>query len=132
MLFALTDGEMDEFFEIYQKLVLESTSCHDSKENAYHMLMLGMVMHLRDLYHITSNIESGHGRSDIILESRDASRPHIVIEFKQGKSVEKLKDKALAQIHEKKYYEGLVGDVLCLGIAHDKKVCLLKHEMIRV
>ena len=132
MLFALTDGEMDEFFDIYQKLVLQSTSYHDSKENAYHMLMLGMVMHLRELYHITSNIESGHGRSDLILESKDASRSHIVIEFKQGEKVEKLRDEALSQIHEKKYYAGLEGDVLCIGIAHNKKVCLLKHEMIRV
>ena len=89
-------------------------------------------MHLRELYKITSNIESGHGRSDIILESRDASRSHIVIEFKQGKRVEKLKDEALGQIHEKKYYAGLSGDVLCIGIAHNKKVCLLKHELIRV
>ena len=132
MLFALTDGEMEEFFDIYQKLVLESTSYHDSKENAYHMLMLGMVMHLRDLYQITSNIESGHGRSDIILESKDASRSHIVIEFKQGTKVEELKDKALAQIHEKKYYAGLAGDILCIGIAHNKKVCQLTHELIKV
>ena len=132
MLYALTDGEMDEFFDIYQKLVLQSTSYHDTKENAYHMLMLGMVMHLRDLYHITSNIESGHGRSDIILESRDTSRSHIIIEFKQGKNVTELKDEALAQIHEKNYYAGLVGDILCLGIAHDKKVCQLTHELIRV
>jgi len=131
MLFALTDGEMDNFFDIYQKLVLQSTSYHDSKENAYHMLMLGMVMHLRDLYNITSNIESGHGRSDIILESRDASRSHIVIEFKQGENVDELKVKALAQIHEKKYYAGLTGDILCIGIAHNKKVCKLTHEIIR-
>jgi len=60
------------------------------------------------------------------------SRPHIVIGFKRGENVEKLKDKALAQIHEKKYYAGLEGDILCLGIAHDKKVCQLKHELISI
>jgi len=132
MLMALMQGEMDDFFEIYQQLVIESTSYHDAKENAYHMLFLGMVIHLRDLYHISSNIESGHGRSDLIMESKDVKYPHIVIEFKEGADVEKLKNKALAQIHEKKYYTGLVGDILCLGIAHDKKVCQLVHEMIRV
>jgi len=132
MLAALTRGEVDNFFKVYQQLVLESTSYHDAKENAYHMLFLGMVIHLRDLYHITSNIESGHGRSDLILESKNASRFHIVIEFKEGEDVEKLKDQALAQIHEKKYYTGLVGDVLCLGIAHNKKACQLVHELINV
>jgi len=132
MLVALTRGEVDNFFKVYQQLVLESTSYHDAKENAYHMLFLGMVIHLRDLYNITSNIESGHGRSDLILESRDASRPHIVIEFKEGEDVEKLKGQALAQIQEKKYYTGLIGDVLCLGIAHNKKACQLAYELIKV
>jgi len=78
---ALINGNMDEFLTIYQKLVLESTSFHDAKENSYHMLMLGMVMHLRELYDITSNIESGHGRSDLIMKSKDAKRSHIIIEF---------------------------------------------------
>jgi len=132
MLRALTQGEMDEFMVIYERLVIQSTSYHDAKENAYHMLMLGMIMNLRDLYKITSNIESGHGRSDIIMESKDVKRPHIVIEFKQGDDVETLKVEALNQIKKNKYYAGLTGEVLCIGLAHDKKVCQLVHEMIIV
>jgi len=132
MLMALRNGKMDEFLTIYQKLVLESTSFHDAKENAYHMLMLGMVTHLRELYDITSNIESGHGRSDLIMKSKDAKRSHIVIEFKQGESVEKLKHEALAQIEEQKYHAGLTGNVLCVGVAHHKKRCELVHKLITV
>ena len=132
MLIALTRGQMDDFMAIYEKLVIQSTSYHDAKENAYHMLMLGMLMNLRDLYKITSNIESGHGRSDIIMESKNAKRPHIVIEFKQGKDVQKLKHEALDQIRDKKYYTGLIGDVLCIGLAHDKHICQLVHETITV
>jgi len=132
MLIALKDGEMDEFFEIYKELVIESTSYHDAKENAYHMLMLGMSMNLRDIYNIMSNIESGHGRSDLILKSKDAKRPHIIIEFKQGEDVEKLKHEALQQIKDKKYYAGLTGEILLIGLAHDKKVCQLEHTTITV
>ena len=132
MLSALTQGEIEEFFEIYEQLVLESTSYHDSKENAYHMLFLGMVIHLRDLYDITSNIESGHGRSDIILKSKRASHPHLVIEFKQGEDVEKLKHEALTQIKKNKYYTGLTGDILLIGLAHEKKRCELVHELLTV
>ena len=132
MLVALTKGEVDDFFEVYQQLVLESTSYHDSKENAYHMLFLGMVIHLRDLYNITSNIESGHGRSDIILSSKRPSHPHLIIEFKQGEDVEKLKHKALDQIKENKYYAGLAGDILLIGLAHHGKRCELVHEMLTV
>jgi len=130
MLVALTNGEMDDFFEIYQQLVLECTSYYDAKENAYHMLFLGMVIHLRDLYHITSNIESGHGRSDLILESKRTSHPHLIIEFKQGENVEKLKHEALEQIKRNKYYTGLTGDGLLIGLAHDKKRCELVYERI--
>ena len=131
MFLALMDGDMDEFLSIYRELVLNSTSFHDSRENAYHMLFLGMVMNLRELYDIKSNIESGYGRSDIIMKSKNITRPHIVIEFKQGVDIEKLKHEALKQIHDNQYYAGLEGEVLCVGIAHDVKVCQLVSEMIR-
>jgi len=131
MFLALIDGDMDEFLNIYRELVIDSTSYHDNRENAYHMLFLGMVMNLRELYDIKSNIESGLGRSDIIMKSKDARRMHIVIEFKHGSDVENLKYKALKQIHEKKYYTGLTGDVLCVGIAHDIKLCQLVSEVIQ-
>ncbi|MCL1989872.1 MAG: ATP-binding protein [Defluviitaleaceae bacterium] len=132
MLRALVLGKLTEFMAIYERLVIQSTSYHDAKENAYHMLLLGMMMNLRDLYKITSNIESGYGRSDIMMESLDTKRPHIIIEFKQGEDVEKLKVEALAQIKEKQYYRGLTGEVLCIGLAHHKKVCQLVHESIIV
>lgn len=63
MVRSLTYGDMDEFMEVYELLVLRSTNYHDSKENAYHMLLLGMLMNLQELYEITSNIEAGHGRN---------------------------------------------------------------------
>jgi len=131
MFLALIDSDTDEFLSIYRELVLDSTSFHDSRENAYHMLFLGMVMNLRELYEIKSNIESGHGRSDIIMKSKDISRPHILIEFKQGADVEKLKYEALKQIHDNQYYAGLEGEVLCVGIAHDIKICQLVSEIVK-
>jgi hypothetical protein len=125
--------DLDNFLAIYRELVLESTSFHDAKENAYHMLFLGMCISLNSIYKITSNIESGHGRSDICMESLSpAERPHIIIEFKQGENLDALKAEALAQIMENKYYAGLNGEILCLGIAHDKKKCELVHETIVV
>ncbi|MDR0220507.1 MAG: PD-(D/E)XK nuclease domain-containing protein, partial [Lachnospiraceae bacterium] len=124
--------DLDGFMKIYRKLVLGCTSYHDAKENAYHMLFLGMSFMLRELYKITSNIESGHGRSDITMESLDsAARPHIIIEFKQGADVEKLKTEALDQIIENEYHAGLAGEVLCIGIAHDIKKCELVHKTVK-
>jgi hypothetical protein len=122
----LIEKDMDGFMEIYRELVLACTSYHDVKENAYHMLFLGMCITLRDIYKITSNIESGHGRSDIRMESLSpAERPHIIIEFKQGEDTDVLKEAALKQIMEKEYRAGLKGEILCIGIAHNIKKCEL-------
>ena len=41
------------------------------------------------------------------------------------KSVDKLKQEALDQIFEKKYYVKLSGNVLCVGLAHSIKECEL-------
>ena len=122
--------DMDGFVDIYRQLVISCTSYFDARENAYHMLFLGMCISLRDIYRISSNIESGHGRSDIRMESLSDDRPHIVIEFKQGEDIEALKVEALRQILDNRYYEGLCGEVLCMGVAHDKKRCSLAHETI--
>lgn len=73
------------------------------------------------MYDIMSNLEAGDGRSDVIMTSRPS--PRIVLEFKQGDPVDKLKQKALDQIFEKKYDMELDGKVLCVGLAHNIKQC---------
>jgi hypothetical protein len=128
----LSKQDMEGFLELYRQMVLSSTSYHDAKENAYHMLFLGMCLSLTGLYKVTSNLESGEGRSDIRLESLTPDRVHIIIEFKQGENVAKLKEEALLQIMDKQYYAGLKGEVLCLGVAHDKKKCEIAFRRVQV
>jgi len=123
MLDSLANNDMEGFVKAYKDIVISHTSFYDAKENAYHMLFLGMCISLAERYKISSNIESGLGRSDIRMESLLPSRPHIVIEFKQGENLGRLKNEALEQIIAQKYYTGLKGEVLCLGVAHDKKQC---------
>ena len=48
----------------------------------------------------------------------------------RGEGIDALKDKALRQIIDNGYYEGLRGEVLCMGVAHDKKRCTLVHKTI--
>ena len=38
-----------------------------------------------------------------------------------------MKDKALKQILDNRYYTGLSGDVVCVGMAHDKKRCSMAY-----
>jgi len=93
-------------------------------------LMLGMCMTLRGSYEVTSNLEAGLGRSDITLRALIPNKPHIIIEFKQGIDLETLAKEALDQIMKQEYYHTLRGNILCIGLAHDKKRCKIKHEMI--
>ena len=140
---ALIDQDMDEFLHLYQKLVYDYVSYHDVKtsekdetkhlENSYHMFFLGMSIAMNSMYEITSNLEAGHGRGDLILKSFEPElRPHLVIEFKEGDNVAKLKQEALDQIFEKKYYVKLNGKVLCIGLAHSMKECELVYKEIVV
>ena len=140
---ALIDGEMEEFLRLYQALVYDYVSYHDVKdgektsskhlENSYHMLFLGMSISVSGLYEITSNLEAGQGRGDIIMKSLQPElRPHIIVELKEGDNAPKLKQEALEQIFAKKYYVKLRGSVLCVGLAHSMKECELVHREIVV
>jgi hypothetical protein len=93
--------DIEKFKEIYQSLVLDYTSYNDSRENAYHMLLLGMTFSIEHLYRISSNIEAGHGRPYIRMESKIKDNTHIIVEFKkcrESDDIENLKDEALQQI----------------------------------
>jgi hypothetical protein len=125
--------DIEKFKEIYQNLVLDYTSYNDSRENAYHMLLLGMTFSIEHLYRISSNIEAGHGRPDIRMESKIRDNPHIIVELKKckdGENIETLKDEALQQIIDNQYHRGLTGEILCLGIAHDVKRCAIAYNVI--
>ena len=127
---ALTHKDINRFLDIYRNLVITCTSFMDARENAYHMLFLGMCMTLRGVYQVSSNLESGTGRSDIILKSLKVSLPHVIIEFKQGNNIEKLQNEALKQIEDQKYFAGLSGEVVCIGIAHDGKRCTAAYKIL--
>lgn len=46
--------------------------------------------------------------------------------------LQQLKEAALKQILDNKYYTGLTGDVLCVGIAHDKKICDISYKVVKI
>lgn len=126
----LMDKDMAHFLSIYQDIVISCTSYMDAKENAYHMLFLGMCITLRGAYKVTSNLESGYGRSDISLQALSPTHINVIVEFKQGENMERLKEEALQQILDNRYYTGMKGEVLCIGLAHDKKRCSLAYQVL--
>ena len=123
MLRYLRLGDMEEFAEEYQWILLELPSCHDLKsENSYHMMMLGMCAFLYRYYDVRSNRESGSGRSDILLYAKKPELPHMILEFKytkeESQNLKELAQRAVEQIKTKKYDAGMTGTVYYIGLAH--------------
>ncbi len=132
MMSCLLNKDMKLFLELYQEIVLSCTSYMDARENAYHMLFFGMCITLRGSYRVTSNLETGYGRSDITLQSLSPKNINVIVEFKQGEDIAQLKEQALQQILDNQYYTGLSGEVLCVGIAHNKKHCEMTYKVINI
>lgn len=97
------------------------------KENFYHGIILGLLSH-KENWLIKSNVESGEGYSDILVEV-PKSRTGIVIEIKYAEEnqLDSGCKVALEQIEEKQYVTKLYNDgmkeIVKYGIACYKKHC---------
>ena len=88
-------------------------SHRNEPERFYHGFVLGLVVDLKDKYHVSSNRESGFGRYDVCLEPFDKKDPAYIFEFKvhdkdDEKDLQETVQSALAQIEEKNYDAALV------------------------
>ena len=124
---ALTENRIEDYEESLQEILLTSVSYNDSKkgnEAFYHGLIMGMGLYLEGEYITKSNIESGLGRYDFLIEPKNKSKRAFIMEFKSTDSVEKLEEvskEALKQIEGKKYDISLkqngVKEITYIGIA---------------
>ena len=103
---------LEDFERKFKKLVVEMFSFFDvgenTAENFYHAFVLGMLVGLKDKYFVKSNRESGYGRYDIMLETKEKDKNSFIIEFKitenmDEKTVKNTVEEAKKQIEEKKY-----------------------------
>ena len=136
MMWNLIRNELEEFEEKFQRILLQSTSYHDTKsEDFYHGLFLGMSLYLDEKYIVRSNIESGLGRFDCSLEPKDKKKPGFIIEFKatdDESKLEKVAEEAIQQMMDKKYDTVLemtdTKEIIHIGIAFCGKQVKLKYK----
>ena len=124
---ALTENRIEDYEESLQEILLTSVSYNDTKkgnEAFYHGLIMGMGLYLEGEYITKSNIESGLGRYDFLIEPKNKSKRAFIMEFKSTDSVEKLEEiskEALRQIEDKKYDISLkqkgIKEITYIGIA---------------
>lgn len=131
-----------EGIENYLNKILDNTisifdtKSHDGKkEYAYHMFLTG-VLSTNPNWIVKSNIESGDGFADLIIET-DHYDSGIVVEIKHSLTYDGLNDsclEAINQIKDKRYDTYLRNeernDILIYGIAFYKKRCKVVVEKL--
>ena len=135
---ALTENRIDEYEERLQEILLTSVSYNDTKkgnEAFYHGLIMGMGLYLEGEYITKSNIESGLGRYDFVIEPKNKTKRAFIMEFKATDNIEKLEEvskEALEQIENKKYDVSLkqngVKDITYMGIAFCGKEIKIEYK----
>ena len=141
LLSALVAGDIQGVNLFLGDFINSMCSFHDLPQNdlerSLHMFVLGLLASTSDRYIVKSNLESGHGRYDILLIPKKNDKA-IVIEFKKGKNTQglhSLSNEALEQIKDKNYISqlrdfGYTGKVFCYGIAIFKKHLVAKMELL--
>ena len=135
---ALTENRIEDYEENLQGILLTSVSYNDTKkgnEAFYHGLIMGMGLYLEGEYITKSNIESGLGRYDFLIEPKNKSKRAFIMEFKSTDSVEKLEEvskEALKQIEDKKYGISLkqngIKEITYIGIAFYGKEIKISYK----
>ena len=134
----LTENRIDEYEERLQEILLTSVSYNDTKkgnEAFYHGLIMGMGLYLEGEYITKSNIESGLGRYDFVIEPKNKTKRAYIMEFKATDNVENLEEvskEALRQIEDKKHDISLkqngIKDITYMGIAFCGKQIKIEYK----
>ena len=135
---SLVENKIEDYEESLQEILLTSVSYNDTKkgnEAFYHGLIMGMGLYLEGEYITKSNIESGLGRYDFLVEPKNKSKRAFIMEFKSTDSVEKLEEiskEALRQIEDKKYDISLkqngIKEITYIGIAFCGKQIKISYK----
>ena len=125
---AFETGDVDTIKEILDEQLLDTVSFYDAHESFYHGFLLALLSTCAN-WNVSSNIETGRGRSDIIAGRKDR-KVGFVVEVKDVKDEDKLDaacEAALRQIDERDYTAILrrfrVKEIRKYGIAFWDKEC---------
>ena len=136
---SLVKGDMYRFEERLKYIFMTSPSHFDFKQEEanYHLFILGMLIQLKREYKVKSNLETGYGRTDVLVLPYDKNKLGFVFEFKVSKNIEELETKAeeaLKQIDEKNYevimQEEEINHYFKIGMSFYKKELAIKYKEI--
>ena len=125
---AFETGDAAAITEYLNDQLLDTVSFYDARESFYHGFLLALLSTCAN-WRVSSNAETGKGRSDIIVERKDR-KIGFVVEVKDVKDEKKLDsacETAMKQIEERDYTAVLrryrVKEIWTYGIAFWEKEC---------
>lgn len=131
---AFPKGDVATIQDMLHDYLWDSISVRDTavrsnmKENFYHGMLLGLLQS-QGSWIVRSNAETGIGYSDISVATPERLGMVIELKYAEDGNLEAACAKALAQIDEKKYDEGLrrrgMKTILKYGIAFWEKECMV-------
>ena len=134
---AFPAGDVETIQEMLHDYLWDSISVRDTavrtnmKENFYHGMLLGLLRS-QGSWLVKSNAETGEGYSDISIQTSKRIGMVIEIKYADDGNLELACKKALEQIEEKKYAEGLkrrgAKKMIKYGIAFCEKECMVVAE----
>ena len=117
---AAVDGDAKTMEDVLG-FILDGISYFDLRaENPYEIVMVLIMRGILRNYDVDTQRRNGNGRTDMILTPRREGATPMVIELKVADSQNSLDSEAsgaIRQIHEKRYYHGMTGKVVLIGIA---------------
>lgn len=125
---AFETGDTETIANYLNEQLLDTVSFYDARESFYHGFLLALLNTCAS-WRVSSNAETGKGRSDIIVESKNR-KIGFVVEVKDVKDEKRLNeacDAAMKQIEAKDYTAILrryrVKEIWAYGIAFWEKEC---------
>lgn len=132
---AVRDKDCVTMTEKLQSILSDASYLILRDEYDYQMVLLTMMHSMSRIYSIKTEYEAGNGRLDIILmPKRDGIDP-MIFELKKVKDKDMLNrsaEEALVQIHDRRYHNGMSGEVVLFGISFWGKFPKVVTETIQV
>jgi hypothetical protein len=129
---AFPKGDASQIENQLNKYLWNSISIRDTavrnnyKENFYHGMLLGILQY-ESQWLVKSNLESGEGFGDILIETPEGVGVVIELKYAKDNNLKIYAEEALSQIEGKQYEARLYDDgmekIVKIGIAFYKKKC---------
>ncbi|MGN0099144.1 MAG: PD-(D/E)XK nuclease domain-containing protein, partial [Candidatus Methanomethylophilaceae archaeon] len=117
-------------------ILLNDQSFFNLTDERYYATVLMIALRpLIGRYHISSEFENGNGRVDVLIFPKIRGLEPIIIEIKRVDDIDEMESAmghAFDQIHKRKYYQGIRGDAILVGMVFCGKSALVRSNRVHV